>query len=193
MKEQREMKIVYKQLHELREYDNNPRFNENAVAAVAESIATFGWKQPIVIDAAGVIVAGHTRAKAAAQLGLAAVPCIVADDLTDEEIRAYRLVDNKTAELAEWDFDKLDAELDGLEMDFDMSAFGFTQSADEEMMSAINDNDMEQTAAHEYKLTFGNKTVIMTEDEYTDLLQKFGEYTDENGVSFGFVRWLLHG
>ena len=119
-----EMRIVYKQLDELREYDNNPRNNDGAVAAVAASIEKFGWKQPIVVDAAGVIVAGHTRAKAAAKLGLHAVPCVIADDLTEDEIRAYRLADNKTAELAGWDFDKLDAELEQL-AEMDMEAFGF--------------------------------------------------------------------
>lgn len=123
---QNEMKIVYKQLDELRAYENNPRNNDGAVAAVAASIEKFGWKQPIVIDAAGVIVCGHTRAKAAAKLGLQAVPCVIADDLTEEQIRAYRLADNKTAELAGWDFDKLDAELAELAAtDFDMTAFGF--------------------------------------------------------------------
>lgn len=126
-----EMKIVYKQLDELQAYENNPRDNDNAVAAVAASIDKFGWKQPIVVDAAGVIIAGHTRAKAAAQLGLQAVPCVVADDLTEDEIRAYRLADNKTAELAGWDVDKLEAELEKLS-EMDMAAFGFEQDEDEE-------------------------------------------------------------
>ena len=128
---QYEMKIVYKQLDDLREYENNPRNNENAVAAVAASIEKFGWKQPLVIDAAGVIVCGHTRYKAAQRLGQQAVPCVLADDLTEDEIRAYRLADNKTAELASWDFDKLDAELEKL-AEMDMAAFGFDTSEDEE-------------------------------------------------------------
>lgn len=120
------MQIVEKRLTELREYENNPRNNGNAVAAVAASIRDFGFKVPIVIDEDGVIIAGHTRAKAAAKLGLQTVPCIVADDLTEEQVRAFRLADNKTAELAEWDFDKLDEELAALaEMDVDMTAFGF--------------------------------------------------------------------
>lgn len=123
---QNEMKIVYKQLVELQEYGNNPRNNDGAVAAVAASIKEFGFKVPIVIDAAGVIIAGHTRAKAAAQLGLATVPCIVADDLSAEQIKAFRLADNKVSELASWDFGKLDAEMAQLqEMGFDMAAFGF--------------------------------------------------------------------
>ena len=120
----KEMKIVYKSIDELREYENNPRNNEKAVAAVAASLKKFKWKQPIVIDAAGVIVCGHTRYKAAKQLGMQAVPCVVADDLTEEEIRAYRLADNKTAEQAEWNFDKLDAEMEMLQ-GMDMAAFGF--------------------------------------------------------------------
>lgn len=120
------MQIVEKNLYELREYENNPRHNDDAVEAVAASIKEFGFKVPIVIDAAGVIIAGHTRAKAAKQLGLQTVPCIVADDLTDEQICAYRLADNKTGELASWDFEKLEAELAELSaMEFEMERFGF--------------------------------------------------------------------
>jgi 16S rRNA G966 N2-methylase RsmD len=131
MKVGQKMIVIEKRLDELREYENNPRHNENAVAAVAASIAEFGFKQPIVIDTDGVIVAGHTRAKAAATLGMLTVPCIIADDLTEEQIRAFRLADNKTAELAAWDFDKLDMELAQLaEMDFDMTAFGFDMDFD---------------------------------------------------------------
>ncbi len=143
---QHEMKIVYKQLDTLRAYENNPRNNENAVAAVAASLEKFGWKQPIVVDADGVIVAGHTRAKAAAKLGLQAVPCVIADDLTEDEIRAYRLADNKTAELAGWDFDKLDAELEDLaENGFDMEAFGFDDFDDQLDDTQQDDAEEKQT------------------------------------------------
>ena len=123
------MIITEMKLDELREYENNPRNNENAVAAVAASIKEFGFKVPIVIDTDGVIIAGHTRAKAAAQLGMQTVPCIIADDLTEEQIRAFRLADNKTGELAGWDFEKLEAELAQLS-DMDMSEFGFVMSDD---------------------------------------------------------------
>ena len=98
-------------LADLKPYENNPRRNDSAVDAVAKSIKEFGWRQPVVIDSDNVIVCGHTRFKAAQKLGLEKVPCIVADDLTPEQIKAFRLVDNKTAELAGWDFEKLDAEL----------------------------------------------------------------------------------
>ena len=143
-----EMQIVYKRLDELREYPNNPRNNENAVAAVAASIDKFGWKQPIVIDAAGVIVAGHTRAKAAAQLGQQTVPCVIADDLTEDEIRAFRLADNKTAELAGWDFDKLEAELAQL-AEMDMAAFGFENNEDDDATKEREDLSDKVNAIYE--------------------------------------------
>lgn len=132
------MIIVEKQITELKDYENNPRHNENAIDAVAESIKEFGFKIPIVIDKDNVIVAGHTRRKAAEKLGMALVPCIVADDLTEEQIKAFRLVDNKTAELAGWDFSKLEQELSEL-ADFDMSNFGFAKSEDIDIDSFFED------------------------------------------------------
>ena len=120
------MKIVEKALNEIYLNPENPRLNEGAVDAVAESINTFGFKVPIVVNADGKILAGNTRYKAAQRLGLAKVPCIVADDLDEAKQKAFVLADNKTGELAEWDFELLEKELAELEeMDFDMSAFGF--------------------------------------------------------------------
>lgn len=131
------MEIVYKSIDELTPYENNPRHNENAVAAVAASIKEFNFKVPLVIDTNGVVVAGHTRLLAARQLGLSAVPCIIADDLTPEQIRAFRLADNKTAELAGWDFAKLEEELANIEID--MSAFGFSMDLIEEPQEVVED------------------------------------------------------
>ena len=116
--------IIEKKIDELTPYANNPRNNTGAVDAVAASLQEFGWKQPVVIDKAGVIIAGHTRIKAAEKLGLETAPCIIADDLTEEQVRAYRLADNKTAELADWNFQLLDEELAGIN-EIDMAAFGF--------------------------------------------------------------------
>lgn len=116
---------------ELIPYSNNPRNNESAVDAVAASIEEFGFKVPIIIDKDNVIVAGHTRLKAAQKIGLEKVPCIKADDLTPEQLKAFRLADNKVGELATWDFAKLEeelTELDSLDLDFDMSEFGFDVS-----------------------------------------------------------------
>ena len=123
------MQIINKQIKELIPYQNNPRRNDKAVDAVAASIKQFGFKQPIVIDKDNVIVCGHTRYKAAQKLRLKEVPCIMADDLTDDQIKAFRLVDNKTAELAEWDFPLLDLEL--ADIDLNMSEFGFDSDFDE--------------------------------------------------------------
>ncbi len=118
-------------LNELKAYKNNPRrISEEAINAVANSIKNFGFKVPVVVDKDNVIVAGHTRVKAAEKLGLTEVPCIVADDLTSEQIKAFRLADNKTSELSGWDFEKLDLELE--EIDFDMSEFGFNINLDTE-------------------------------------------------------------
>ena len=118
------MQIIIKGIGEIQPYENNPRRNETAVDAVAASIREFGWQQPIVVDKDGVIIAGHTRYKAAKKLGLAEVPVVVADKLTEEQIKAYRLADNKSGELAEWDFAALEEELAAIS-EIDMSAFGF--------------------------------------------------------------------
>ena len=125
------MDIIEVKITELKPYENNPRNNDDAAAAVARSIKEFGFKVPVIIDKNTVIVAGHTRLKAAMLLKLESVPCIVADDLTDEQIKAFRLADNKVSELATWDFEALDKELKDLEdmdLDFDMSDFGFESS-----------------------------------------------------------------
>lgn len=101
-------------LADLKPYEKNPRKNDNAVDAVANSIKQFGFKVPLVVDTNNVIVCGHTRYKAAKSLGLESVPCVVADDLTAEQVKAFRLIDNKTSELASWDFEKLGEELNSL-------------------------------------------------------------------------------
>lgn len=118
------LQIIEKSITEITPYEKNPRKNDEAVQYVANSIKNFGFKVPIVIDKNGVIVAGHTRYKAAQELGLEKLPCVIADDLTEEQVKAFRLADNKVGEVAEWDFDLLDEELDGI-FDIDMSEFGF--------------------------------------------------------------------
>ena len=122
------MKIETRQITEVKPYANNPRQNDDAVEAVAESIRRFGFRQPLVVDADGVIVAGHTRFRAAQRLGLATVPVHVATDLTPDEVRAYRLTDNKTAELASWDDAMLSIELDALRgAGIDWTLLGFDE------------------------------------------------------------------
>lgn len=128
------MKIINLKIDVLKPYDKNPRKNKEAVKYVAESIKEFGFKQPIVIDKNNVIVCGHTRLLAAKQLGLKEVPCILADDLTEEQINAYRLVDNKTNEFAEWDNELLKEELFKLPS-LNMKLFGFEEEQKEEQIA----------------------------------------------------------
>ena len=130
------MNIIEKKLSDIKPYEKNPRKNDNAVEYVANSIKSFGFKVPIVIDKDGVIVAGHTRYKASKKLGLEKVPCIIADDLTDEQIKAYRLADNKVSEKSEWDFDLLFDELSEIGDLIDMSAFDFDVNIDIERESS---------------------------------------------------------
>ena len=124
--------VVWKDVNELTPYEKNARKNDATVPYLVNSIKRFGFRVPLVIDAKGVVVCGHTRLKAALNLGYAEVPCVVADDLTDAEIKAFRLADNKIAELSGWDFDLLDEELSELKIDFDedMADFGFGEIAD---------------------------------------------------------------
>ena len=127
------MNIIKMKVEELIPYINNPRNNENAVDKVASSITEFGFKNPIVIDKNNIVINGHTRLLASKKLGLKEVPCIVADDLTEEQIKAFRLADNKVSEYAEWNFELLSEEMS--DIDVDMSNFGF------ESLDDISDED----------------------------------------------------
>lgn len=120
------IKIVEKDAAELIPYENNARINDDAVKFVANSIKEFGFKNPIIIDANNVIIAGHTRLKAAQSLGIEKVPCIIADDLTEDQIKAFRIADNSTAAVAEWDMEKLLKELENI--DTDMSQYGLMET-----------------------------------------------------------------
>lgn len=120
------MKIIEMKIDELKAYENNPRFNGNAVEGVKNSIAEFGFKVPVVIDKNNVIVSGHTRVLAAKELEMEIIPCIVADDLTDEQIKAFRLADNRVSEKALWDYEKLEEELREI-IGIDMTDFGFEE------------------------------------------------------------------
>ena len=138
------LEIIYKKINEIIPYKNNPRKNDNAIDDVANSIKEFGFKVPIVIDKNNEIVAGHTRYKASKKLGLEEVPCIIADDLTEEQIKAFRLADNKVSEKAEWDIDLLDTELDSI-LDINMSDFGFQEIEELEEIEEFKENERHRT------------------------------------------------
>ena len=136
------LKIVNKKVDELIPYENNPRYNDETVEYVANSIREFGFKVPIIVDKNNVIVAGHTRYKASLELGLEEVPTIVADDLTEEQVKAFRLADNKVSEKSSWNFELLDEELENL--DIDMSYFGFDKDIQENFNEEKLDDEREK-------------------------------------------------
>jgi ParB-like chromosome segregation protein Spo0J len=133
------MDIVDRDIDSVRPYEQNPRHNEHAVDAVARSIKKFGWRQPVVVDKDGVIVAGETRWKAGKKLGLKTVPVHVAADLTPELAKAYRIADNRMAELSQWNYDALSSELGDLgKGGFDMSVLGW---GDKDLAVMIGDGN----------------------------------------------------
>jgi hypothetical protein len=156
------MQVKDIEVEKLIPYVNNPRRNDEAVDYVAASIKEFGFKVPVVIDKENVIVAGHTRVKAAKKLGLESVPCVIADDLTENQIKAFRLADNKVGELATWDFEKLELELQAL--DLDMVSFGFEEDEEKKEIERKRKEFAERLAAGEIR---------EEDEEYQAFLEKF--------------------
>lgn len=132
------MEIIEKKIKDIKEYENNPRRNDEAVKYVASSIKEFGFKVPVIIDKDNVIIAGHTRVKAAKELGMTTVPCIIADDLTEDQIKAFRLADNKVSEFSMWDYDLLNDELTSI-LDINMEEFGFETIEDVDIDKFFDD------------------------------------------------------
>ena len=141
-------KVILVNIDRIKPYKNNPRNNDAAVEKVAESITLFGFKNPILLDTKNVIVCGHTRLKAAQKLGMEQVPCIIATDLTPKQIKAYRLIDNKVAELAQWDLGLLNEELTALKLDMpdiDFDGFGLVLgNMDEDGIQDFFENSTER-------------------------------------------------
>ena len=165
------METITKKVSELIPYINNPRNNDDAIDAVASSIKNFGFKVPIVVDSNNEIINGHTRLKAAKKLGLETVPVIVADDLTPEQIKAFRLADNKVGEIATWDENALAVELENL--DFDMNEFGF-EIEDLEVNIENRDNDTKPANLNE-------KMVIIIEADSDEELENYFERLNDEG------------
>lgn len=159
--------IVYKKLSELHLNDRNPRINDNAVDVVAKSIEKYGFKNPLIVDSKGKIWCGNTRFKASKKLGLKEVPCIVADDLTEEQIREYALLDNKTNEIAEWDFDLLGEELAELDLsDFDLD-WGINEiNNDKERI------DKSDTLKDVYEITISCQNENDLENIYNEFIER---------------------
>ena len=151
-------------------YVNNPRNNENAVDKVASSIAEFGFKSPIIIDKNNVVINGHTRLLASKKLGLKEVPVIKADDLTEAQVKAFRIADNKTSEFSTWDYDLLNLELEALnELDFNMEQFGVLNL---EPVEFVIDEDIEDILEKEYEEP-PKKLCTCTVCNHTDSAERF--------------------
>ena len=167
------LEIIYKKVNELIPYEKNPRHNDEAVEYVANSIKEFGFKVPIVIDKNNVIVTGHTRYKASLQLGLEEVPVIQATDLTEEQIKAFRLADNKVSEKSTWDYDLLNIELEDI-TNIDMSDFDFESFSGVSYIDDLLENEYagEGATSDLFSITF----VFNKKNE-----DKIKEYIAKNG------------
>ena len=164
------MNIIKMKVEDLIPYVNNPRNNENAVDKVASSIVEFGFKNPIFVDKNNIVVNGHTRLLASKKLGLKEVPVIVIDDLTDTQIKAFRIADNKVAEYSKWDYDLLNIELEQLEeLDFSMSDFGISTF---EPIEFEIDEDIEEILEEEYEEP-PKKTCTCPNCGHTDSAERF--------------------
>lgn len=188
------MNIQQLPLSDLHPYARNPRKNDGAVQAVAESIRQFGFKNPIIVDKNNVVVCGHTRLLAAKELGMEKVPCIVADDLSEEQIKAFRLVDNKTGELAEWDVELLPLEL--ADISADLSVYGFDIINDEGFDSAFTLDNGGKKPFQQISLTLHNKqaelllAAIASVYEKGEVSETFGnENKNGNGIYEVVRQW----
>lgn len=177
------MEIQNLDVYKLIPYENNPRKNDDAVPYVKESIRQFGFKVPIVIDKDNIVVCGHTRLKAAMELGLKEVPCVIADDLDKEQIKAFRLADNKVSEKAKWDIEALDLELDEI-LSIDMEDFGFDVFGDLEDSNSYFGDERERTInsynLHEVDLS-------RTAGKWNMPIIKATQHIPDDLISFNYV------
>lgn len=174
-------------------YENNPRINDYAVKKVLESIKEFGFQNPILVDKDKVIIAGHTRREASLLAGLETVPYIIAEDLTSEQVKAYRIADNKLGELATWDEDMLKEELLEIkEQEIPLEVLGFTEIDLQQLF--VEEKEEKETQKEEKTtlpmLRFGSNSIRITEDELVILSNRYNEYVEAE-TDEGFVRWLL--
>lgn len=194
MEVREDMKVLYADPLDLIPYENNPRINDYAVKKVLESIKEYGFTNPILVDKDLVIIAGHTRREAAILAGLEKVPYIIKDDLTPEQVKAYRIADNKLAELSTWDEEALKAELFELqELDYPLEIMGFTEMDLKDLFEEKEDPKTKK--AKEEKTTlpmlrFGSNSVRITEDELVLLSNRYNEYVELTPEE-GFISWLL--
>lgn len=188
------MKVENWDIDKVTPYPHNPRDNDDAVPYVANSIKEFGWQQPIVVDKDGVVIAGHTRLKAAKELGLDEVPVIVADGLSPEQVKAFRLADNKSGELADWDISLLDDELNDI-FDINMEDFGF-ENGDKykgDLDDIFFESEEQASKDSAEYLKWGTSKVWLSEDGSRLLDDLYKKYkTAVTNEEIEFVQWLLN-
>ena len=200
------MNILNMDIDKIIPYVNNPRNNEEAIDKVASSIQEFGFKVPVIIDENNVVVTGHTRLLASKKLGLKTVPCVIADDLTEAQIKAFRIADNKVSEYSKWDKDLLRIELEGLEeMDFDLDLVNIDYSdfigmdlylddIDFDDMGLEDDLEIERTEQGNSplkSLKFGSYHITLSDEEFRMLNVLIERYIEKTGVVQGFVQDLV--
>lgn len=156
------MQVQSIKISEVKPYENNPRDNDSAVGGVAESIKQFGWQQPIVVDKDNVIIVGHTRYKAAKQLHMKEVPVVVAKNLSDEQVKAYRLADNKTGEKAIWDNKELLDELGSIDMSKVFTGFTSADVFDD----VLDETDNEPIKENNKGVTYSISLKTQNQDTY---------------------------
>lgn len=194
MEAEKKLEVLYGDPLDLIPYEGNPRVNDYAVKKVMESIKEYGFTNPIIVDADLVIIAGHTRREASILAGLDKVPYIIKDDLTPEQVKAYRIADNKLAELSTWDEELLKKELFELqEVDYPLEVMGFTEMDIKELF--VEKEPPKEKKKKEEKTTlpmlrFGSNSVRITEDELVMLSNRYNEYV-ECIPEEGFITWLL--
>lgn len=164
------MNVIEMKVNDIIPYENNPRRNDEAVEYVVNSIKQFGFKNPIIVDTENVIIAGHTRYLAAIELGLETVPVIVAEDLNEDQVKAFRLADNKVAEIAYWNMDSLRMELEDIKNDFDMTDFGFGEFELSIIRESFEPDPFDEGMIAEY---------AQNEDDYLNRKSVAIRYTDE--------------
>ena len=153
------MNVIVKNLDDLKPYENNPRYNDSAAEKVAESIKHFGFRVPILIDKENTIISGHSRFKASQLLGLSEVPCIIVDDLTEKQVKAFRIADNKVAEEASWDFFSLAEEMKDLRLgELDLEITGFDGRELENVLDLIGDDEDFDSPISSYNPTYNPTT-----------------------------------
>lgn len=149
------MEIVNLLIEDIKPFKNNPRINGRAIKVVADSIREFGFKNPIVVDKNMEIIVGHTRLEASKVLGLTKVPVIIAEDLTEEQVKAFRIMDNKSSEFAEWDYTKLLEEMGELQAeDYNIDLTGFTGAELEDILDTLIDEEEEKAEEEKAELEF---------------------------------------